>query len=81
MATYAIHDGQTVVNVIIADDVETAEAATGMSALEVDEDGAPGIGWTLEGGEWVAPPPPEPVPAEDEPAVEHVEEPAPEPEA
>lgn len=47
-------------NVIVADDVETAEVATGLSAVEVGEDGRPGIGWTLEGGEWVPPAQPEP---------------------
>lgn len=54
MATYAVHDGTTVLNVLIADSVEDAERATGLSAVETDPRG-PGIGWTREGSDWRSP--------------------------
>jgi hypothetical protein len=58
MADFAIHDGSTVVNVIVADSQEIAEEVTGLSAVETT--GEPWIGWTLSDGVWVAPPQPEP---------------------
>ena len=70
MSNFAIIDGDTVVNVIVADSREIAEEVTGLSAVETD--GEPWIGWTLIDGEWVAPPPP--------PAPEPDPEPAPAPE-
>lgn len=60
MSNYALHDGATVLNVIVADSEEVAEAVTGLSAIETD--GVPWIGWTLADGEWVAPQEPEPAP-------------------
>lgn len=60
MANFAIHDGTTVQNVIVADSKEIAEEVTGLSAVETD--GQPWIGWTLVDGEWIAPPEPEPEP-------------------
>lgn len=59
MPNFAIHDGSTVVNVIVADSKEIAEEVTGMSALETE--GEPWIGWTLTDGVWTAPPAPAPV--------------------
>lgn len=57
MPNYAIHDGKTVINVIVADSAELAESLTGMSATEVTDD-APWIGWTLEdNGVWKGPQP------------------------
>ena len=53
MANYAIHDGATVTNVVVAATQEIAEAVTGMNALETT--GEPWIGWTLIDGEWTAP--------------------------
>lgn len=61
MPNFAIHDGSTVVNVIVADSKEIAEEVTGLSAVEAD--GEPWIGWTLVDGVWTAPPQPEPEPA------------------
>lgn len=55
MPNFAIHDGTTVVNVIIADSVEVAEELTGLSALETE--GAPWIGWTMEVEGWRPPSP------------------------
>lgn len=61
MANYAIHDGTTVVNVIVAENQQVAEEVTGMAAVETD--GSPWIGWTLVNGEWAEPlPEPEPEP-------------------
>lgn len=54
MAKFAIHDGQTVINVITADSKKTAELITGMQVLEIKE--IPyGIGWYLENSKWYAP--------------------------
>lgn len=55
MPNFAIHDGSRVVNVIVADDVETAESVTGMSAVETE--GSPWIGWTMESEGWRRPTP------------------------
>jgi hypothetical protein len=55
MPNFAIHDGSRVVNVIVADDVETAESVTGMSAVETE--GSPWIGWTMESEGWRRPAP------------------------
>jgi hypothetical protein len=52
MPNFAIHDGTTVLNVIVADSLDIAEQVTGMSALETE--GAPWIGWTLEAEGWRA---------------------------
>lgn len=61
MANFAIIDGDTVVNVIVADSQEIAEEVTGLSVVETE--GEPWIGWTLIDGGWVAPPlPPAPEP-------------------
>lgn len=67
MSNFAIHDGTTVVNVIVADSLEVAEEVTGLSAVETE--GEPWIGWTLVDGVWTAPPAPEPEP-EDSPEPE-----------
>lgn len=63
MPDYAMHNGGTVVNVIVAESQEIAEKVTGLNAVETS--GVPWIGWTLVNGEWVAPlePEPEPEPA------------------
>lgn len=53
MATFAVHDGTTVRNVIVADSAAIAEAVTALTAITTD--GVPWIGWTLVDGEWVAP--------------------------
>lgn len=58
MANYAISDGTTIVNVIVADTQDVAEAVTGMTAIE--SSGVPWLGWTLVNGEWTAPPEPQP---------------------
>lgn len=64
MPNFAIHDGSTVQNVIVADSQEIAEEVTALSAIETD--GAPWLGWRLVAGEWTAPVAPEPEPAPEE---------------
>lgn len=55
MATFAIHDGQKVVNVIVADSQSVAEEVTGLSAIE--SSGTPWFGWTMESEGWRKPSP------------------------
>lgn len=55
MANYAIHDGSSVINVIVADTKAIAEEATGMSAIKTT--GSPWIGWTMEDEGWRPPTP------------------------
>lgn len=59
MATYAIHDGTTVLNVILADTLEIAQAVTpeGLYVLECDDDGCPGMGWIHGPEGWRQPQP------------------------
>jgi hypothetical protein len=51
MPNFAVHDGTTVQNVIVADSLEIAETITGLSAVETT--GAPWISWTLDEQGWV----------------------------
>lgn len=55
MPYFAIHDGATVSNVIVADSQLVAESVTGLSAIETT--GSPWIGWTMEVDGWRPPPP------------------------
>ena len=55
MARYAVHDGTTVRNVIVAESQEIAEQVTGLAAIATT--GMPWIGWTLDGSEWRPPMP------------------------
>ena len=64
MPDFALHDGSTVQNVIVADSQEIAEEVTGLSAVETV--GEPWIGWTLIDGVWTAP---EPEPAPEDPGA------------
>jgi len=72
MAKYAVHDGTTVVNVIVANSREIAEDVTGLNAVETD--GVPWSGWTLHGDEWRPPMPTEGVWVWDEDTREWVEQ-------
>lgn len=57
MITYAVHDGATVVNVIVAESPEIASTVSGdLEVLETNS-GVPGIGWTLEPDGWRPPSP------------------------
>lgn len=68
MARFAVYDGVTVRNVIVAESQEIAEDVTSLSAVETT--GVPWIGWVLVDGEWVAPPEPEPEPESEPDALE-----------
>jgi hypothetical protein len=56
MADFAIVNNGVVVNVIVADDEEIAEAVTGLDVLPV-VGGVPGMGWTFEAEGWRQPAP------------------------
>jgi hypothetical protein len=49
---FAVHDGTTVQNVIVADSPDIAEGVTGLQAVEARE-GIPGIGWILSEQGWI----------------------------
>ena len=57
MATYAMMAGNSVSNIIMADDKEATEAALGCTLIEFTPDNPAGIGWTYdpETGKFVAP--------------------------
>lgn len=56
MSDYALHDGNVVSNVIVAQSQAAADYVAGaLTALETD--GVPWIGWTLHGDEWRPPMP------------------------
>lgn len=56
MSNYAVHDGYTIINVIVAENKKIAEDLTGLSAIEIT-DNYLGIGWTLEENGWRPPSP------------------------
>lgn len=58
MPDFAVHDGSRVLNVIIADTLQTAETLTGLQAVETN--GSPWIDWTFEADGWR---PPQPFPS------------------
>jgi len=55
---FAIYESTVILNVIVADSQETAEAVSGMNAIETE--GEPWIGWVWDEGSqsWVRPGPP-----------------------
>ena len=56
MATYAMMSGNTVSNVIVADDKTATEAALNCTLVEYTAENPAGIGWTLdEAGKFNAP--------------------------
>jgi hypothetical protein len=48
MATYAMMSGNTVSNVIVADDKEATEAALGCTLVEYTPENPAGIGWAMD---------------------------------
>jgi hypothetical protein len=48
MATFAVMSGNTVSNVIVADDKEQAEADLGVTLIEYTPENPAGIGWTYD---------------------------------
>lgn len=59
MGTYAVINGNTVSNIIVADDKEEAEGALGCVLVEYTPENPAGIGWTYdaETGTFTEPPP------------------------
>jgi hypothetical protein len=48
MATFAMMSGNTVSNVIVADDKAATEAALGCTLVEFTPENPAGIGWTMD---------------------------------
>lgn len=48
MANYAVLSGNTVSNIIVADDKETAEAATNATCIEYTLENSAAIGWIYD---------------------------------
>ena len=63
MATFAMMSGNTVDNIIVADDKQATEEALRCTLIEFTEDNPAGIGWSYdpETGKFVAPVIEEPV--------------------
>ncbi len=55
MATFAVIDKAKVINIIVAENKETAELATGLICIEYTEENPAGIGWTYDGTSFTAP--------------------------
>lgn len=55
MGIYAMMSGNTVGNIIVADDKEITEQALGCILIEITPDNPAGIGWTLGENSWIAP--------------------------
>lgn len=57
MATYAMMSGNSVSNIIVADDKEATEAALNCTLIEITAENPGGIGWTYDSdtGKFVAP--------------------------
>jgi hypothetical protein len=64
MATFAMMSGNTVSNVIVADDKATTEAALGCTLVEYTLENPAGIGWTMDEDGKFHPPVVEEIPAE-----------------
>lgn len=57
MGIYAMMSGNTVGNLIVADDKEATEQALRCVLIEITPDNPAGIGWSRDAdGNWVAPP-------------------------
>ncbi len=56
MATYAMVNGNTVSNIIVADDKETTEMILRCTLIEITPENPISTGWTLVDGVWQAPP-------------------------
>lgn len=48
MATFAMMNGNSVINVIVADDKESTEAALNCTLIEYTPENPAGIGWTYD---------------------------------
>lgn len=58
MANYAMMSGNSVINIIVADDKKATEAALNCVLIEITPENSGGIGWTydFETGKFIAPP-------------------------
>ena len=68
MATYAMMAGNSVTNIIMADDKEATEAALNCTLIEYTAENPAGIGWTYDPDTGRFNPPP--VPEDEDSAVE-----------
>ena len=68
MATYAMMAGNSVTNIIMADDKEATEAALHCTLIEYTAENPAGIGWTYDPDTGRFNPPP--VPEDEDSAVE-----------
>lgn len=55
MATFAVLNNSTVINVIVADSKEIAEEATNSICIEYTDENPAGIGYTYDGENFIAP--------------------------
>jgi len=55
MATWAVLSGNSVVNIIVADTKEVAEAVTNATCIEYTNENPAGIGWTWDGKNFISP--------------------------
>lgn len=55
MPNYILHDGKTVINACVADNIDIVKQLTDLNVMQ--SDGEPWIGWTLEEEGWRPPPP------------------------
>lgn len=55
MGRYAMMNGDTVTNIIVADDKDDAERALNVTLIEFSEDNPAGIGWTYADGVFTPP--------------------------
>jgi hypothetical protein len=55
MANYAVMNGNTVENIIVADTKEIAEQIVGKLCIEYTNSNPAGIGWTWDGTKFTAP--------------------------
>lgn len=64
MGIYAMVSGNTVTNMIVAEDKVATEAALNCVLVELTPEQPLGVGWQLIDGVWTAPPEPEQIPDE-----------------
>jgi hypothetical protein len=72
MATYAMMSGNSVSNVIVADDKAATEAALGCTLIEFTPENPAGIGWTMDEDGKFHPPVQEPEGLTELPEIEMV---------
>jgi hypothetical protein len=55
MKNFAVLSGSSVINVIVAEDLESAELATKSTCVEYTDKNLAGVGWTYDGKNFIAP--------------------------